>query len=96
MKQIGTMCACWHFAFPLDTVELPQLSTALLSPGHKTRDSFSSRDEYARFVKNNIAVGQMVRCCESYERVSLGDIGKVTKVIIMSSMRCAIVQQANR
>ena len=61
---------------------LPPLSSTLfLSPGHyKTRDDFSSLDDYARYVKNNIAVGLTVRCCESYRKVRLGDIGRVTKV----------------
>ena len=61
---------------------LPPLSSTLfLSPGHyKTRDDFSNLDDYAHYVKNNIAVGLIVRCCESYRKVRLGDIGRVTKV----------------
>ena len=46
----------------------------------KTRDDFSSVDEYARYVKENIKVGLMVKCCEAYEEVRHGDIGRVMKV----------------
>ena len=41
---------------------------------------FSSLDDYARYVKANIAVGMSVRCCESYEEVKQGDVGTVLKV----------------
>ena len=63
------------------------LHSSLLFPpsGHrryKTRDDYASLDDYARYVKDNIAVGLMVRCCESYEEVPLGDIGRVTKVML--------------
>ena len=37
-------------------------------------------DEYARYVRDNISMGMMVRCCEGYEEVRLGDIGRVMKV----------------
>ena len=37
-------------------------------------------DEYARYVKDKITVGIMVRCCEAYEEVRLADIGRVMKV----------------
>ena len=46
----------------------------------KNRDDFASVDEYARYVKENIKVGLMVKCCEAYEEVRHGDIGRVMKV----------------
>ena len=39
-------------------------------------------DEYARYVKENIKVGLMVKCCEAYEEVRHGDIGRVMKVSV--------------
>jgi len=41
---------------------------------------FLSLDEYATYVRANIAVRMMVRCCKSYEVVNEGDIGKVIKI----------------
>lgn len=32
------------------------------------------------YVRDNVEVGMLVRCCKSYEEVQLGDIGKVVKV----------------
>jgi hypothetical protein len=46
----------------------------------KNRDDFLSIDDYARYVKENIKVGMMVKCCEAYEEVRHGDIGRVMKV----------------
>ena len=46
----------------------------------KNRDDFLSIDDYARYVKENIKVGMMVKCCEAYEEVGHGDIGRVMKV----------------
>ena len=46
----------------------------------KSREDFTSVDEYARYVRDNISMGMMVRCCEGYEEVRLGDIGRVMKV----------------
>ena len=39
-----------------------------------------SIDDYARYVKENIKVGMIVKCCDSYEAVRHGDIGRVVKV----------------
>lgn len=44
------------------------------------RSDFLTNDEYASYVRDNIAAGMLVRCCRSYEGVSQGDIGKVIKV----------------
>lgn len=32
------------------------------------------------YVRDNVEIGMLVRCCKSYEEVSLGDIGKVIKI----------------
>ena len=47
---------------------------------YKTRDQFGTVDEYAAYVKDHLHVGMTIQCCESYEEVKAGDIGKVTKV----------------
>jgi len=47
---------------------------------YKSRDQFSTVDEYAAYVKDHLHVGMTIKCCESYEEVKAGDIGKVTKV----------------
>lgn len=39
-----------------------------------------SNDEYAMYVRDNVAVGMLVCCCKSYEEVHVGDIGKVVKI----------------
>lgn len=54
----------------------------------KTRDDFSSVDDYARYVKENIKVGVMVKCCEAYEEVRHGDIGRVMKVSLIIRIVC--------
>ena len=46
----------------------------------KTREDYSSADDYAKYVRDNILAGMMVKCCEGYEEVRLGDIGRVMKV----------------
>ena len=64
------------------------LNRTLSSDGKsfKTRDDFSSVDEYARYIKENIKVGVMVKCCEAYEEVRHGDIGRVMKVSMTAAM----------
>ena len=32
------------------------------------------------YVRDNIQVGMLVRCCRTYEEVYEGDVGKVVKV----------------
>jgi len=46
----------------------------------KTRSEFTNLDSYAQYVRDKIAVGMMVKCCESYEEVRQGDTGRVTKI----------------
>lgn len=47
---------------------------------YKTREQFPTVDEYAAYIKDHLHVGMTIQCCESYEEVAAGDIGKVTKV----------------
>ena len=54
----------------------------------KRRSDFSSTDDYARFVRDNVQVGMMVRCCRTYEEVHEGDIGRVIKVRRGFIFRC--------
>lgn len=54
-----------------------------LSPNTITfsqRCDFLSNDEYAMYVRDNVEVGMLVRCCKSYEEIHVGDIGKVIKI----------------
>ncbi|XP_025832237.1 E3 ubiquitin-protein ligase HERC2 [Agrilus planipennis] len=44
------------------------------------RSDFLSNDEYAMYVRDNVEVGMLVRCCKSYEEVHVGDIGKIIKI----------------
>ncbi|XP_015113813.1 E3 ubiquitin-protein ligase HERC2 [Diachasma alloeum] len=44
------------------------------------RSDFLSFDEYAMYVRDNVTVGMLVRCCKSYEEVEYGDIGQVVKI----------------
>ena len=48
---------------------------------YKKRGDFMNHDDYAVYVRDNIQVGMMVRCCRTYEEVHEGDIGKVIKVM---------------
>lgn len=54
--------------------------TFALPTEFKRRSDLSSNDEYARYVRDNIQVGMMVRCCRTYEEVHEGDVGRVIKV----------------
>lgn len=51
-----------------------------VSPSFNQRSDFLSNDEYAMYVRDNIALGMMVRCCKTYEEVQEGDIGRVLKI----------------
>lgn len=50
------------------------------SPCFNQRSDFLSNDEYAFYVRDNIQVGMMVRCCKTYEEVHEGDVGRVLKI----------------
>lgn len=51
-----------------------------VSPSFNLRSDFLSNDEYALYVRDNIALGMMVRCCKTYEEVHEGDVGRVLKI----------------
>ncbi|OWK60818.1 E3 ubiquitin-protein ligase HERC2 [Lonchura striata] len=50
------------------------------SQTYKKRADFLSNDDYAVYIRENIQVGMMVRCCRTYEEVCEGDVGKVIKL----------------
>nr|XP_014343905.1 PREDICTED: E3 ubiquitin-protein ligase HERC2 [Latimeria chalumnae] len=50
------------------------------SQTYKKRVDFLSNDDYAVYVRENIQVGMMVRCCRTYEEICEGDVGKVIKL----------------
>lgn len=54
-------------------VSLPQTT-------FRSRAEFSSCDEYAVYVRDNLRAGMCVRCCKSYEEVHAGDVGTVVRV----------------
>lgn len=47
---------------------------------YNKRSDFLSNDEYAMYVRDNVAPGMFVRCCKSYEEVAENDVGRVIKV----------------
>ncbi|XP_070553640.1 E3 ubiquitin-protein ligase HERC2-like isoform X2 [Ptychodera flava] len=51
-----------------------------ICPVYKKRGDLSNNDDYATYVRDNIQVGMMVRCCRTYEEVQEGDIGRVVKL----------------
>ena len=55
---------------------------------YKKRTDFMNNDDYAMYVRDNIQVGMMVRCCRTYEEVHEGDIGKVIKVSKVMAIWC--------
>lgn len=61
--------------------ELGTLETSVANViTYSQRSDFLSNDEYAMYVRDNVSVGMLVRCCKSYEEVHVGDIGKVIKI----------------
>ena len=47
---------------------------------YHSRADFLNKDEYAMYVRDNIAPGMLVRCCKTYEVVYEGDVGQVIKI----------------
>ncbi len=72
----GQITGVGLFKMPLSTVSLSLAD----DKSFKSREDFSSGDEYARYVRDCISMGMMVRCCEGYKEVRLGDIGRIMKV----------------
>ena len=47
---------------------------------YKKKSDFSNMDQYGMYVRENIQVGMTIRCCQTYEAVTEGDVGRVVKV----------------
>uniref|UniRef100_A0A1A8PRE6 E3 ubiquitin-protein ligase HERC2 n=3 Tax=Nothobranchius rachovii TaxID=451742 RepID=A0A1A8PRE6_9TELE len=62
------------------TFIVPQGAVVTESQTFKKRSDFQSNDDYAVYVRENIQVGMMVKCCRTYEEVYDGDVGKVIKL----------------
>ncbi|XP_059922232.1 E3 ubiquitin-protein ligase HERC2 isoform X1 [Gadus macrocephalus] len=59
---------------------VPSGAVVTESQAFKKRSDFQSNDDYAVYVRENIQVGMMVKCCRTYEEVYEGDVGKVIKL----------------
>uniref|UniRef100_A0A8C9RA53 E3 ubiquitin-protein ligase HERC2 n=1 Tax=Scleropages formosus TaxID=113540 RepID=A0A8C9RA53_SCLFO len=66
----------------VEELEEPEPPGAVVTESQtfKKRSDFQSNDDYAVYVRENIQVGMMVRCCRTYEEVYEGDVGKVIKL----------------
>ncbi|XP_024133923.1 E3 ubiquitin-protein ligase HERC2 isoform X3 [Oryzias melastigma] len=62
------------------TFSVPAGAVVTESQTYKKRSDFQSNDDYAMYVRENIQVGMMVKCCRTYEEVYDGDVGKVIKL----------------
>ncbi|TMS20567.1 E3 ubiquitin-protein ligase HERC2 [Larimichthys crocea] len=62
------------------TFPVPSGAVVTESQTFKKRSDFQSNDDYAVYVRENIQVGMMVKCCRTYEEVYDGDVGKVIKL----------------
>ncbi|KAA8589723.1 hypothetical protein FQN60_013088 [Etheostoma spectabile] len=62
------------------TFPVPPGAVVTESQTFKRRSDFQSNDDYAVYVRENIQVGMMVKCCRTYEEVYDGDVGKVIKL----------------
>ncbi|RVE74076.1 hypothetical protein OJAV_G00037550 [Oryzias javanicus] len=65
---------------PEPTFSVPAGAVVTESQTYKKRSDFQSNDDYAMYVRENIQVGMMVKCCRTYEEVYDGDVGKVIKL----------------
>ena len=50
---------------------------------YKTAKDFATSDDYARYVRDNLRIGMLVKAKEEYEEVKGGDVGKVVKVGVL-------------
>ena len=66
------------FCFP--SISLPPIPSDEGALQFKTRTSFTNVDDYARYVRDNVAVGMLVRCCEASNIVQKEDVGEITTV----------------
>ncbi|TNM87599.1 hypothetical protein fugu_005820 [Takifugu bimaculatus] len=62
------------------TFPMPSGAVVTESQTFKKRSDFQTNDDYAIYVRENIQVGMMVKCCRTYEEVYDGDVGKVIKL----------------
>ncbi|XP_062251671.1 LOW QUALITY PROTEIN: E3 ubiquitin-protein ligase HERC2 [Platichthys flesus] len=62
------------------TFSVPSGAVVTESQTFKKRSDFQSNDDYAVYIRENIQVGMMVKCCRTYEEVYDGDVGKVIKL----------------
>ncbi|XP_017159836.1 E3 ubiquitin-protein ligase HERC2 isoform X1 [Poecilia reticulata] len=62
------------------TFSVPAGAVVTESQTFKKRSDFQTNDDYAVYVRENIQVGMMVKCCRTYEEVYEGDVGKVIKL----------------
>lgn len=77
MPESDTESASYDNGNVLQPFQLGEFTT---NKTYSRRSHFLSNDEYAMYVRDNVEVGMLVRCCKDYEEVQLGDIGKVVKV----------------
>lgn len=54
--------------------------TCLQPEVFKKPADFSNNDEYARYVQEHISIGMTVRCCQTFDDLYEGDVGKVVKL----------------
>lgn len=58
----------------------PPSSEATVNKMFRKKTDFVSSDEYAMYVRSNIELAMIVRCCRTYEEVHENDIGRVVKL----------------
>lgn len=58
---------------------------------YRRRVEFSDTDDYAVYIRENVSVGMKVRCCQSYEEVSEGDVGTVVKVSVVVIVTAIVI-----
>jgi E3 ubiquitin-protein ligase HERC2 len=61
-----------------ETLEVSSLQDTPIK--YKTRDDFPTADQYALYVRSVIRSNMIVKCCQDFEEIRKGDIGKVIKI----------------
>ncbi|XP_048453850.1 E3 ubiquitin-protein ligase HERC2 [Rhincodon typus] len=80
LEEVEETEAAYAVIGPQATLPNPWAAVVTESQTYKKRADFLSNDDYAVYVRENIQVGMMVRCCRTYEEVCEGDMGKVIKL----------------
>ncbi|XP_041055229.1 E3 ubiquitin-protein ligase HERC2 isoform X4 [Carcharodon carcharias] len=80
LEEVEEAEAAYAVIGPQPTLPNPWAAVVTESQTYKKRGDFLSNDDYAVYVRENIQVGMMVRCCRTYEEVCEGDMGKVIKL----------------